>query len=89
MFNDDQTRTIFGNLEQLLEFQEEFLEDLERHVDTETPHRSCLGDTFLRHVRISHMQLVNTFLVAIYNFIEAFLCLVHLNPGVTIIYLNL
>lgn len=55
MFNDDQTRTIFGNLEQLLEFQEEFLEDLERHVDTETPHRSCLGDTFLRHVRISYM----------------------------------
>lgn len=61
MFNDDQTKTIFGNLEQLLEFQEEFLEDLERHVETEAPHRSCLGDTFLRHVRINHMQQIIIF----------------------------
>lgn len=50
MFSDEQINTIFGNLEQLLEFQEVFLEDLERHVDTEAPHRSCVGDTFLRHV---------------------------------------
>ncbi|KAG8262866.1 Rho guanine nucleotide exchange factor 4 [Homalodisca vitripennis] len=49
MFSDDQIGSIFGNLEQLLLFQEEFLEDLERHVDSEAPHRSCLGDTFLRH----------------------------------------
>lgn len=50
MFSNEQIATIFGNLEELLVFQEEFLEDLERHVDSEAPHRSCVGDTFLRHV---------------------------------------
>lgn len=50
MFSEEQINSIFGNLGQLLEFQEEFLEDLERHVDSEAPHRSCVGDTFLRHV---------------------------------------
>lgn len=49
MFSEEQIETIFGNLEQLLEFQSEFLEDLESHVDWDAPHRSCLGDTFLTH----------------------------------------
>lgn len=51
MFSDEQIETIFGNLEQLLEFQSEFLEDLESRVDWDAPHKSCLGDTFLTHVR--------------------------------------
>uniref|UniRef100_A0A1B6CGV1 Spermatogenesis-associated protein 13 n=1 Tax=Clastoptera arizonana TaxID=38151 RepID=A0A1B6CGV1_9HEMI len=49
MFSDEQIETIFGNLEQLLDFQSLFLEDLERNVDWDAPHRSCVGDTFLIH----------------------------------------
>lgn len=50
MFTPQQIHAIFGNLEELLEFQSCFLEELESRVDTEAPHRSCMGDVFLRHV---------------------------------------
>lgn len=49
MFTDEQIQTIFINLEELLEFQTEFLNDLEMGVDWEAPHRSCVGDCFLKH----------------------------------------
>lgn len=52
MFSNEQIKTIFGNLEELLAFQEEFLEDLEKHVDVEAPHTSCVGDIFLKHVSV-------------------------------------
>ncbi|XP_075210885.1 rho guanine nucleotide exchange factor 3 [Lycorma delicatula] len=49
MFSEEQITTIFGNLEQLLQFQSEFLEDLEKCVEWDAPHKSCIGDTFLKH----------------------------------------
>lgn len=52
MFSEEQITTIFGNLEQLLHFQTEFLEDLEKCVEWDAPHKSCIGDTFLKHVSL-------------------------------------
>uniref|UniRef100_A0A0A9YF62 Spermatogenesis-associated protein 13 n=1 Tax=Lygus hesperus TaxID=30085 RepID=A0A0A9YF62_LYGHE len=49
MFSEDQIRVIFSNLEELLEFQEKFLIDLETKVDWEAPYKSCLADVFLQH----------------------------------------
>lgn len=50
MFTEHQIYTIFGNFEELLEFQKTFLENLEARVDRETPHKSCVGEAFLKHV---------------------------------------
>ena len=50
MFLPQQIDTIFGNLEELLEFQSTFLQDLENHVEWDAPHRSCIGECFLAHV---------------------------------------
>jgi len=50
MFSQSQIDTIFGNLEDLLAFQTDFLDDLEARVDRDAPHRSCVGEIFLRHV---------------------------------------
>lgn len=52
MFSEEQIQTIFINLEELLEFQTEFLNDLESCIDWDAPHRSCIGDCFLKHVSI-------------------------------------
>ncbi|XP_049771951.1 spermatogenesis-associated protein 13 [Schistocerca cancellata] len=49
MFSPEQINTIFGNLEELLQFQSNFLEDLEQCVDWDAPHRSCIGECFLTH----------------------------------------
>lgn len=51
MFSEEQLQVIFSNIEDLLVFQEKFLEDLEANVDWEHPHRSCLAPIFLNHVR--------------------------------------
>lgn len=50
MFTQQQIDTIFGNIENLLAFQTDFLDDLEARVDRDAPHRSCIGEIFLRHV---------------------------------------
>lgn len=50
MFTDDQIETIFINLEDLLEFQTEFLKDLEARIDWNAPHKSCVAECFLIHV---------------------------------------
>ncbi|XP_023726121.2 rho guanine nucleotide exchange factor 4 [Cryptotermes secundus] len=49
MFSPQQIDTIFGNLEDLLQFQSTFLQDLESHVEWDAPHRSCIGECFLAH----------------------------------------
>ncbi|KAL0275632.1 UNVERIFIED_CONTAM: hypothetical protein PYX00_003429 [Menopon gallinae] len=49
MFSATQIETIFSNMEDLLAFQTQFLEDLEVRVDREAPHRSCVGEIFLKH----------------------------------------
>ena len=50
MFTEDQIETIFINLEDLLEFQSEFLKDLETRIDWNSPHKSCVAECFLVHV---------------------------------------
>lgn len=50
MFSEDQIETIFINLEELLDFQSEFLKDLEACIDWNAPHKSCVGECFLNHV---------------------------------------
>ncbi|KAK0182228.1 hypothetical protein PV327_000389 [Microctonus hyperodae] len=49
MFTEDQIETIFINLEDLLEFQSEFLKDLEARIDWNAPHKSCVAECFLIH----------------------------------------
>ncbi|KAG8036655.1 hypothetical protein G9C98_003977 [Cotesia typhae] len=49
MFTEDQIETIFINLEDLLEFQTEFLKDLEARIDWNAPHKSCVAECFLIH----------------------------------------
>ncbi|XP_015606220.1 uncharacterized protein LOC107272983 isoform X2 [Cephus cinctus] len=49
MFTEEQIETIFINLEELLEFQSEFLKDLEACIDWNAPHKSCVGECFLNH----------------------------------------
>ncbi|KDQ95466.1 Spermatogenesis-associated protein 13 [Zootermopsis nevadensis] len=49
MFSSQQIDTIFGNLEELLQFQSTFLQDLESCVEWDAPHRSCIGECFLTH----------------------------------------
>ena len=50
MFTEDQIETIFINLEELLDFQSEFLKDLETCINWNAPHKSCIGECFLNHV---------------------------------------
>lgn len=50
MFSEEQIETIFINLEELLDFQSEFLKDLEASIDWNAPHKSCVGECFLNHV---------------------------------------
>ncbi|XP_034186585.2 rho guanine nucleotide exchange factor 3 isoform X2 [Osmia lignaria lignaria] len=49
MFTEDQIETIFINLEELLDFQSEFLKDLESRIDWNSPYKSCVGECFLNH----------------------------------------
>lgn len=51
MFTEDQIETIFINLEDLLDFQSEFLKELETRIDWSAPYKSCVGECFLNHVR--------------------------------------
>lgn len=51
MFTEEQIETIFINLEELLDFQSEFLKDLETRIDWSAPYKSCVGECFLNHVR--------------------------------------
>ncbi|XP_050042817.1 uncharacterized protein RhoGEF3 [Dermacentor andersoni] len=49
MFSEERRATIFGNIEQLYEFQSSFLKHLESAVDWERPHLSQIGSVFLEH----------------------------------------
>lgn len=51
MFTEEQIETIFINLEELMDFQSEFLKELETRIDWSAPHKSCVGECFLNHVR--------------------------------------
>ncbi|XP_048087157.1 rho guanine nucleotide exchange factor 9b isoform X3 [Alosa alosa] len=49
MFNDDQLKVIFGNIEDIYRFQMGFVRDLEKQYNTEEPHLSEIGPCFLEH----------------------------------------
>ncbi|XP_060741090.1 rho guanine nucleotide exchange factor 9b isoform X4 [Tachysurus vachellii] len=49
MFNDDQVKVIFGNIEDIYRFQMGFVRDLEKQYNTEDPHLSEIGPCFLEH----------------------------------------
>lgn len=51
MFNEEQLRTIFGNIEDIYRFQRKFLKGLEKKFNKEQPHISEIGCCFLEHVR--------------------------------------
>lgn len=57
MFNDDQLKVIFGNIEDIYRFQMGFVRDLEKQYNTEEPHLSEIGPCFLEHVRLGFMLL--------------------------------
>ncbi|XP_027131216.1 uncharacterized protein arhgef4 isoform X1 [Larimichthys crocea] len=49
MFNEEQLRTIFGNIEDIYRFQRRFLKGLEKKFNKEQPHLSEIGCCFLEH----------------------------------------
>lgn len=49
MFTEEQIATIFINLNDILQFQVGFLRDLEGCIDWDAPHKSLIGDCFLKH----------------------------------------
>ncbi|XP_050306057.1 uncharacterized protein LOC126743130 isoform X2 [Anthonomus grandis grandis] len=49
MFSDELISTIFINLEEIFEFQLDFLKDLENCMDWDAPYKSCIGECFLKH----------------------------------------
>ncbi|KXZ75736.1 Spermatogenesis-associated protein 13-like Protein [Tribolium castaneum] len=49
MFTEEQIKTIFINLEDILHFQANFVKDLEAQIDFEAPYKSCVGGCFLKH----------------------------------------
>lgn len=56
MFNDDQLKVIFGNIEDIYRFQMGFVRDLEKQYNTEEPHLSEIGPCFLEHVSSKSFQ---------------------------------
>ncbi|KAH6938779.1 hypothetical protein HPB50_012438 [Hyalomma asiaticum] len=49
MFSEERRATIFGNIEQLYEFQNSFLKHLESAIDWDQPHLSQIGGVFLEN----------------------------------------
>ncbi|XP_016415744.1 spermatogenesis-associated protein 13-like isoform X2 [Sinocyclocheilus rhinocerous] len=49
MFNDDQLKVIFGNIEDIYRFQMGFVRDLEKQYNIDEPHLSEIGPCFLEH----------------------------------------
>ncbi|KAL3277291.1 hypothetical protein HHI36_012641 [Cryptolaemus montrouzieri] len=49
MFSEEQISTIFINLEDILKFQSAFLNDLESCIVWDAPHKSCVGECFLKY----------------------------------------
>jgi len=53
MFSDEQISLIFGNIEEIYQFQKRFATELETAVNRSSVHETELGKIFLRHVSIS------------------------------------
>ena len=50
LFTTNDSKVIFGNIEQLYTFHKEFVEDLQCCIDHSAMENSCVGATFLKHV---------------------------------------
>lgn len=61
MFNDDQLKVIFGNIEDIYRFQMGFVRDLEKQYNTEEPHLSEIGPCFLEHVSSNDINILLLF----------------------------
>ena len=51
MFTEENVSAIFGNVESLYVFQSDFLQQLELCIDWQQPHKSAIGQAFIRNVR--------------------------------------
>jgi hypothetical protein len=60
MFNEEQIAIIFGNTETLLEFQLDFVDQLESTINWQQPHKSCVGQCFKKYVSIGRSVLFET-----------------------------
>uniref|UniRef100_A0A8C4RWU7 Rho guanine nucleotide exchange factor 4 n=2 Tax=Erpetoichthys calabaricus TaxID=27687 RepID=A0A8C4RWU7_ERPCA len=49
MFTDDQLHIIFGNIEEIYQFQKKFLKGLEKKFNKDQPYLSEIGSCFLEH----------------------------------------
>ncbi|XP_071451460.1 rho guanine nucleotide exchange factor 4-like [Hetaerina americana] len=49
LFSEDRIRIVFGNLEEILDFQVGFLALMEKSVDPARPQDACIGHCFLEH----------------------------------------
>lgn len=75
MFTQEQINNIFSNLEELLAFQKIFLSDLEKSIDWEAPHTSCVGEVFLNNVSIFNLIMFSK-LYLIFRFAEIWFSIV-------------
>ena len=50
MFSEDSIATIFGNMEELYHFHTRFLTELEEDIEFDQPHKSCIGECFIKNV---------------------------------------
>lgn len=65
MFNDDQLKVIFGNIEDIYRFQMGFVRDLEKQYNTEEPHLSEIGPCFLEHVSSNVINVLLLFFLTL------------------------
>ncbi|GAB6028228.1 hypothetical protein CHUAL_002416 [Chamberlinius hualienensis] len=49
MFSEERLSVIFGNIEQLYNFQSQFVSELEQCINWEDPHLSEIGSCFIKH----------------------------------------
>lgn len=59
MFSEERLTTIFGNMEAIYRLSQQFLAEIDKHVNQAAPHTSQLGQCFLIHV--SNCSLVPSY----------------------------
>lgn len=84
MFNDDQLKVIFGNIEDIYRFQMGFVRDLEKQYNTEEPHLSEIGPCFLEHV--SGTRLAYFHIIQCSNFLDIIAALTLLGQGLIFLF---
>lgn len=70
MFSEERISVMFGNIEEIYDFSNRFLESLESAFQEDHPHLSELGQCFLDHVsvKVRHNRIkINWYASNIYN----------------------